>query len=406
MKEKIVIVNAHWSNRGDEAAIAAIINRIREIKNKAEITILFKDDSAIQQFIPEWIDIQYESNKFLPGQMDYFCQLLTKGKIGKNQVMKRCITFLLNADYIIYAPGGSVINDRFWWRKQLEYMLPFWCSKLYKIPFFIAAPSVGPYDRKYWIRNSIRRMLFNDMQYFCVREIASKKYLANIHADKKVVVTVDSAFCSKVEEKKAEGTFQKDRRLKEFFHRYQKNVGITITDLQWNIKYKENKNISKQIKDCFQKFIKYLLNQQIGVILIPQLFGNQKDSLYLENFQNVNVMILNEAYDSNFQQYLIGKLYMVVGMRYHSNIFSAKMCTPFLPIIYEEKLEAFLEEANLMDYAVDVKKLDIDSLIDRFCEISDNYSVYKEKLVKKSNSWHEKAEFMNNMISDFLKERK
>ena len=46
---------------------------------------------------------------------------------------------------------------------------------------------------------------------------------------------------------------------------------------------------------------------------------------YMLDSDTFMIDAFSEERDTYFQQYVIGKLYAVVGMRYHSNIFSAKM---------------------------------------------------------------------------------
>lgn len=401
-RKKIIIVNAHWSNRGDEAAIRGIVEKIVQLKPYAEITILFKDNLTIKQFVPEWTSIRYEANKFLPNQLDYVIQIASKGKIGKNSIMKRCIKLLKGADYVVYAPGGSVINDRFWWKKQLEYMLPLICARQYKLPIFVAAPSFGPFDEKKKIKNRIRKWAFNTTNYFCVRESTSLEYLEKIHADKNVTVTIDSAFCYSIQKQTAEKQFSKDNELITFWKKYKQIIGITITDLSWNVKYKERHEISDKIKNSFMEFIQEMNKQSIGVILIPQLFGNQNDANDLGKFQCENVMTLSDEYDSEFQQYLISKLYIVIGMRYHSNIFAAKMGTPFLPIIYEEKMSAFIYDAGLNQYAIEVESLNLKLLIEKFNYIRGSYMDYKNDLLVLNERWKRSAEVTYKLMEKFF----
>lgn len=44
---KITIVNAHWSNRGDEAALRPIINSILKYDPNITITVIFKDRKEV-----------------------------------------------------------------------------------------------------------------------------------------------------------------------------------------------------------------------------------------------------------------------------------------------------------------------------------------------------------------------
>lgn len=61
-------------------------------------------------------------------------------------------------------------------------------------------------------------------------------------------------------------------------------------------------------------------------MFIPQLYGNGNDYDLMRTFccdtnDYFVVTASDERYDTYFQQYLIGQLYAVIGMRYHSNIF-------------------------------------------------------------------------------------
>lgn len=401
---KICIVNAHWSNRGDEAAIKAIIREIYKIKPEADIKLLIKDKKEIEDIIK--VDqkiIAHESIQFLPHYFDYIVQVLSNGHLGKDKKMNRCIECMREADYIIYAPGGSVINDRFWWRKQLEYLLPFIYSKVWKKPFYVSSPSIGPFNKKKRIRNIIRKFIFNKIEYFFVREQQSKQYLNDIKVEKNVKVTIDSAFCDETNLFEQKDTLNIDKKLVNFLNEYQKVVGMTITELEWNVKFKDNTELSKTISSVMKATIEKLRIEGIGVILIPQLFGNQNDSNLLMKYESKNTFLLSEKYDSDFQQYLISKLYMVIGFRYHSNIFAAKAGIPFLPVVYEEKMESFLDEAGLDKYSIKVEDISEERVWYLFKKIEKNRDNYKAELAYLAKEWKKKTLLTKNSINKFLK---
>ena len=99
----------------------------------------------------------------------------------------------------------------------------------------------------------------------------------------------------------------------------------------------------------------------------------------------------NNDYDTYFQQYVIGKLTAIVGMRYHSNIFSAKMGVPFVSISYEQKMVGFMESAGLTDYCIDIEDLSVEKLINKFELMITNYAQYRVQLEEKHNEWKQKA---------------
>jgi colanic acid/amylovoran biosynthesis protein len=128
-----------------------------------------------------------------------------------------------------------------------------------------------------------------------------------------------------------------------------------------------------------------------GVLLIPQLFGNQNDRDYLETYLMPDVFMLSDDYDTYFQQYVISKCYAVVGMRYHSNIFAAKMGVPFIAIGYEEKMYGFMENWRLSDFLIKLPMLDEQLLNDKWQLLNERYADYKAYLDSHRNEWYNLA---------------
>ena len=56
MKKKIVIVNVHWNNRGDEAALRGLWLNLRKKFPTYEITTIFKDRNPIDEKLSFFTD--------------------------------------------------------------------------------------------------------------------------------------------------------------------------------------------------------------------------------------------------------------------------------------------------------------------------------------------------------------
>lgn len=384
--KNIVVVNAHWNNRGDEAALRALLNQINQIIDDVNITIIFKDKGPILQF-PHEKNVTYCSTRFLPNAIQVYSVLIFNGLFVKNHDMKKTIKIIEMADIVIYAPGGAVVSDRFWWRKQLEYLFPIAIAQKKGIPTFMAAPSIGPFTKKKRFRNNVLK----NMDYICVRESLSERALKNQVKINNIKTTIDSAFLDDIDEKKYKKEMQLDADLSRFMESYDKIVGITVTDFEWHVKYQKNDLLKTNIYTSFQTIIHYFKERNIGVMLIPQLFGNQNDSNYLKKFSNDNTFILDQKYDTYFQQYIISQLYFNIGMRYHSNIFAAKMGVPFLAIIYEEKMLGFLKDNRLEEYAIPLESLSPELLIKQFEILEKNRERIMLILKKRRQEWRLKA---------------
>ena len=395
---KITIVNAHWSNRGDEAALLAVVDGLQKNYPNSQITILFKDDKQIQQF-PNIKNVDYDIAKFNAKIWDIWLTTLSRGVLGINDKLKFMVKTLLKSDLIIYSPGGSVINSRFFWRKQMEYLVPFICSKFYNIPLMIAAPSIGPFDPTK--PNRILKWLLKVPKVFVVREEISRKYLEEIGITDNIVTTIDSAFYDGIKEEINEKKLDEYKELKKYLNSYEKVVGITITDFAWHVKYGKDKELSQRITDSFRKFLNKLQNEGYGILFIPQLFGNQNDSDYMNTFSTDKTFMMKDTYDTYFQQYIISKLYAVEGMRYHSNIFSAKVGTPFIPVVYEEKMEGFIDIAGLNDYAISLDELSFEKLEEKFEKLNDNYDDVKAMFRDKLTSWQKQASKTIKLLGEY-----
>ena len=384
----ITIVNVHWNNRGDEAALFGFLHGLRNEYKNAKITILFKDPKSVELF-PDTEGVTYYHAQFKTNTWDIWLTTLTRGWIGFNKILKKSVRTLKRSDLIIYGPGGSVINNRFFWRKQMEYLMPFICSKLYRIPMMVAAPSIGPFDTNK--SNIILRWLLKTPKVFCVREEISKQYLDQINIRDNVHVTIDSAFMNAVNMEENEAVLNQYNELKEFLVKYDKVVGLTITDFKWHVKYNKDKDLLNRIEDTFYSFIEQLTQNGYGVLFIPQLFGNQNDYNYMDKYSCIHTFIMDDKLDANFQQYVISKLYAVVGMRYHSNIFSAKMGTPFIAVVYEEKMQGFLKLAELMDYSLPLSEISVSKILEKFSMLEINYQQIKIQLKGKNEYWKKRA---------------
>lgn len=384
----IVITNAHWNNRGDEAAHCALWGELRRLYPGCEVTVLVKDRKSVEQF-PDIDGFSAQVGQFKVSPWKTWLAVLSRGLICSDAVLKSSIQVLKRADLIIYPPGGAVICDRFFWSKQVEYLLPFMCAKVFGIAMAVCSPSMGPFESS--PSRPTRKWLLQTPKAFCVREDISRRYLESIGIQHDVVVTMDLAFMDDPDPNKESAELEKYTELKEFLDSHEKVVGVTISDFKWHVKLGKDKELSSRIDSSFRAFIAWLTGQGIGVLLIPQLFGNQNDIDDLNQHLVPGVFVMDENKDTYFQQYVISQLHSVIGMRYHSNIFAAKVGTPFIAIPYEEKMQGFLELAGLTDHMLTLDQVSVESLQEKFSAISNNQERIRATLRNQREDWRARA---------------
>lgn len=400
MNKKVTIVNAHWSNRGDEAALRPIIDVL--LSKEVCLTIIFKDRKDIQGF--PYDNVKYFSAQFLPEDMDEILCCIRNGRSNTDLNLEKVVNTIKSSDLIVYSPGGAVISSNFWWVKQLEYLTPFICAKEFHIPIVVAAPSIGPFDQAASLNEVIRNYLLCSKNLI-VRETISKNYLNKIGIEK-AVVSIDMAFYDDVKVDECDRLFCSDKKLYVFFRCYKKIVAITMSDFTWSVPLKNDRDRLKENESVMREFVKRLTQQGYGVVFVPQLFGNQNDSEYLEGFHIPGTFMLSDVYDTYFQQYIIGKCYALVGMRYHSNIFAAKGGVPFIALGYEEKMYGFMEQWGLTDYLIRIKALNLADLLDKWDNLCRRHDDIQRILKSFRNVWREQSRITMNAIIECLEELK
>ncbi len=371
MKKKIVIVNVHWNNRGDEAALKGLWINLRKKFPSHEITTIFKDRYPINEKLSFFTD-KIEFNNFKETFFTIIICTLFKGKIFQKKNLSKFIKTLQDADFIIYGPGGSVISDNFYKYKQLEYLTPFIIAFFYNIPIYVLGPSFGPFNLSKNFK--IRKFFLGKVKKLCVREELSKNYLLTINKKFNVVSTTDLSLSYEFSDLKTSSNIRLKLDKFDFYDNKNKIIGLTLTDFTWHVKIGKNKKLIEKLNLIYQEFIDYLTENNFKVLLIPQLFGSQNDYTYLKSFEkkNKNIEVLSSKFNCDHQKMIISNLHALVGVRYHSNIFAAMMKIPNISIIYEDKMRGFLKECGLESLGLDLYDLDRDKLIKRFVKVCMN----------------------------------
>ena len=400
---KIFIIHAHTANRGDEAAVKAMVDEILIARPETEITIAINGKTFYPSMNPKAKQIgRFPAVHSIAAKLEYPLFVKSCGKIRFTKAGKDFYSALKEADLVIHAPGGPSIGD-IYHDAEDTYLDRLNIARTLGKKYMFYAPSMGPFNDE--TRNKKRKGILMGAQRVILRDPISFNLVKEFCPECHPQLALDSAFQHEVNTEQNAIKLKAYTSLSEFLGKHEKNIGITITDLMWHPKYGKT-NISIKIKAEFQKFIDYLDSKGYGVVFIPQLYGSGNDSTLMEEFvTDKNGFVIesdDDRYDTYFQQYVIGRLTAVVGMRYHSNIFSAKMETPFVSISYEQKMAGFMESAGLTEYCITVQDLSNDILIEKFEYMMSHYREYKDALIAKHYEWKDKAYSSTHTVFDIL----
>lgn len=397
---KIVIINCHWDNRGDEAAIRAMIDELRVKYPSADIYV----QRALGEFgsFPE-----NEHVKVLPPfpiggkkrRIQEQISIETKGKINLTSGAKAFYKAINGADIVLHAPGGPSIGDIYMPQETIK-LRRLLAVKKAGVPYAFYAPSMGPFKNAE--RNPVRKEILEGASLICLREDISAKMVKEFVPLTNPIVTLDSAFQHDIDINENEKKFNEYTELKDFVGNGQNVIGITITDLQWNSLYKGDGKTKENIRETFTEFIKKITGVGYKVLFIPQLFSEANDYVYMKSFAIQNCYVMSDKYDCYFQQFIISKIKAVVGMRYHSNIFSAKMGTPFVSVSYEQKMQGFMKKAGLLEYCLPISELSANSLSNKFEDMMSNYDEYKSLLAIKKAEFKKESSKTTELVCQIL----
>ena len=380
---KILIINCHSDNRGDEAAVHSMVDEIVAIYPKCKITLAIRGVGTNYPNMPENVTM---INQFNPASLKSSILLkiadMTRGNIVLLSRLKELVDEINTSDIILHAPGGPSIGDTYF-DDEPTYLRIYDLIRHMKKPYMFYAPSMGPFEIV--SRNRWRKRIIGNAKAIVLRDPISAEYVKKLLPEKKVQLTLDSALQHEIDKNSNQIKFEQFTELKEFLCSHEKCVGITITDLMWHPVHSKKKNIQEIIRNSFNRELSRLSSQGYGMVFIPQLYGNGNDyelmKSYCCNAKDYFILPADDTrYDAYFQQYVIGKLYAVIGMRYHSNIFSAKMGTPFISVSYEQKMQGFMEKINLQKYCIKLDELSDELLNSKFQELVVNYNEYKHSL--------------------------
>lgn len=375
------IIHSHNANRGDEAAVKAMVDELLIKYPDADITISnigFTPYPNMPKQVEQICRFPKYGSKI--AKLEFFIAWATKGLISFTKEGRKFIKKLKKTDLVLHAPGGPSIGDIYYSSEKMY----LWRLKFVKrlgIPYMFYAPSMGPFINPE--RCKMRKEVLLGAEKVILRDPISVKYVNEFLPELKVEQALDSALQHDIDIKENEKKYKEYPELVEFLEKFDKCIGITVTDLLWHPKH-HSTGVDKVICEEFKKFIKNKTDEGYGIVFVPQLYGTHNDTDFMNNFaiEGKTFMIdaFSDEHDTYFQQYVIGKLYAVVGMRYHSNIFSAKMGTPFVSVSYEQKMQGFMESVELDKYCLNVYDLSEKLLSEKFCLLEDTYEGYRLRL--------------------------
>lgn len=380
----ILIVNQHGENRGDEAAMRAMVNAFVERLGNVRFTILHqfrnRDLRPALDAPVEWYPLVLS-----PFEAAHLA-LLALGRriglrlpLGRGTASRICAAYD-SADLVVSAPGGPYFGDIYANHELVHWYFVF-LGKLFSRPMVLYATSAGPFRSRFL--NPVRRWLFPTFDVVCVREEVSAGFLHELLPALQVRVTADSALQRPPSPRATPVVGLNNPLLVAVSVREQVFPDSTNTAAL--------KRRQAYYLDVLKAAILHIAKRRPAkFLLFPQLYGGSHcDVEFLRSFaadlpREIEHELVDPNADADEQQCLIATADLCIASRYHPQIFAAAAGIPGICISYEHKMVGFMRQLGLERFTFPVETLDKQAILEALDELLENLEAISEQLLRET----------------------
>jgi polysaccharide pyruvyl transferase CsaB len=339
-----------FENSGDDAILMAILDNLRTYKRDIRILVLSKN----------------------PQETKRIYGVDTADRYNLSEVIKA-----MKSSKLFLTGGGNLIQDETSTRSLMYYLTTIWMAKKLGLKVMLYSNGIGAIDKK--ANRLITSRIVNKVDVITLREEKSLKEIESLKITKpQVFVTADPAFTlAPCEDEETSSILAIEGIVRD-----KPLVGISIR------KWKNFQGYLKQVAEAsdymYEKF-------NVQPVFIPMHYPHDIDvCLTIATMMKHKPKIIKNKYSVSQTLGIIKNMDMIIGMRLHALIYAASFQVPVLGLIYDPKVEGFLEYIN-QPSAGNVENLNyerfiqsIDSVWNNRLQIKEQLSVTKQLFVDKA----------------------
>jgi len=352
--KKLLVINLHTHNFGDEALGRSIINKLIDKNIYPSINILYSHNNEIsnkgfinfdnQKTIKQYSALQGSLLQKLTVRALLALPFKISRFLTKFTVYKHEAKLIESSDEILSAPGGVNIGPY----KDWTYLWRLYYALNVGKKTAIYSISFGPLPSNKLFKKRSTWVLKN-VNFLSLRDKKSQTFAVDLGLNH--IPSIDTTFLDQNDYKS----------LTKALNLPDKYIVITPNELdRWHHQYKNFSH--EKIKDVYINIINSFIEMQINVVILPHLFGYNYDDLYIEtivNSLNTSDKITffpSNNLNSNIVQAIISKANFAIGSRFHTIMFAIRNETPFFALSYEHKIMNTLTGLQLESCAIDFYK--------------------------------------------------
>lgn len=361
---RVLVVNQHGENRGDEAALRAMVRGIDACYPGSTFTVLtqFRDRDLRLRFDEQ--DVRFETMMVPPVEAARLgaCAMVAALRIPFGLLLSgrtaRIMDAYQSADVVITAPGGPYFGD-IYVNHELVHWFYIYLARVHRRPVFQYAPSCGPF--RIGPMNWLRRRFYRWIDVLVVREEISREHLQRLLGPSaQVHLTIDAAVQDERPAATRDEYFGADRaRLRDRFL-----VAVTLQRYAFPgdaHPAARQAAYERAVLACLEHLAE---RTSCHLLFFPQLYGAVHSDAAFHRYlggrlpAGVSWELVDPALDSDRQRALFGMTDFCVASRYHPQIFATTQGVPGLFIAYEHKQSGYLRQLGLERFLFDIRALD------------------------------------------------
>ena len=376
-RRHVLVVNQHGDNRGDEAAMGAMLDGLADRLGGAAGPVRF---TVVHQFSDPasciatghdvtWIPMRRAS---IVTQLRSVAALLLAvvrfpWRWLADADTEHALEAYADADLVVSAPGGPYFGDLYAGHEPVHWIYAH-LAGTFAVPSMLYAPSAGPFRRRWW--NQWRRGVFRGFGAVVVREQTSADYLARLMGPEFAVeVTTDSALATEVTPLDR-STWVGDRPV------------VVASAIDWGFDDAPRRQRPARRRALADAVVAALvaLAQRLAdegrpplhVAFAPQLRGAHDDTPYLQRLADavaaaapagVTTEVFGPALDATAQRARFAAADLVFAGRYHPAVFAIAAGVPVACVAYQHKAAGVMAAAGIGEFVVGIDDADADRLV-------------------------------------------
>ncbi len=373
---QMVMISGYYGfdNCGDEAILSVIINELSQYIPRTKLIILSRNPLKTKK--------TYQVNAI--NRLNYLLIIAKMVKTG-----------------IFISGGGGLLQDisgkgfSIWYYLSLLFL-----ARIFDIPCVIYAQGIGPVKRT--VNRKIVSWIFNRVNLIMVRDHQSKILLQEMGIrDKSIAVSADPSFL--LLERKIPASLKKKYQLDQHGEKANKEmvIGLAIRnckEIELNYEHKVRQ---------FAEIADYLITEYQAKLFFLSF---QKNSDYpfvqdvAKRMEQNSFVCLEEEISPNQMLSLFSEFSLIVGMRFHSIIFSTMKNKPFIAIAYDPKVEFFVRSLGVSELLINLQELTIKNMDNKLKYIAENRKMIQTALKEKKEIFQGEASSSIQQLLHFIQE--